>query len=216
MNVAQRKGRRQNPGMCITRGLIRRQAATSSKVPTNTAMARKADGGRSDAGSPDHMLCPAGEPIEAQIPNRSASPKGATLAKRRRSSTSSASRQPVLMGVLASNCLQSSYINPNKRPPCTMADHKDYEVSVFRPISMGNEAATAALVENVPDMNALLAAKLLSEATPENSSLIYCGSAHEAGLVAGRLEAIGFTVKHARFRYASPAQKQSRHLIELS
>jgi len=37
-----------------------------------------------------------------------------------------------------------------------MADNKDYEISVFRPISMGNEAAIAALVENVPDMNAPL------------------------------------------------------------
>jgi hypothetical protein len=80
-----------------------------------------------------------------------------------------------------------------------MANHKDYEVSVFSPISMGKEAAIAALVENVPDMNALLAAKLFPEATSENSSPIYYGSAHEAGLVAGRLETIGFKVKYARF-----------------
>ena len=80
-----------------------------------------------------------------------------------------------------------------------MAIHKDYEVSVFSPISMGTEAATAALAVNVPDMNAPLAAKLLSEATSENSSPVYYGSAHEAGLVVGRLETLGFKVKYARF-----------------
>ena len=80
-----------------------------------------------------------------------------------------------------------------------MADNKDYEVSVFSPISMGNEAAIAALVENVPDMNALLAAKLLSEATSKTPSSIYYGSAHEAGLVAGHLEAMGLKVRHTKF-----------------
>ena len=80
-----------------------------------------------------------------------------------------------------------------------MPIHRDYEVSVFSPILMGNDAATAALAENVPDKNALLAAKLLSEATSENSSPIYYGSAHEAGLVVGRLEALGFKVRYARF-----------------
>ena len=80
-----------------------------------------------------------------------------------------------------------------------MPIHRDYEVSVFRPISMGTKAATAALAVNVPDMNALLAAKLLSEATSENPSPIYYGSVHEAGLVAGRLEAVGFKVEYARF-----------------
>jgi hypothetical protein len=80
-----------------------------------------------------------------------------------------------------------------------MANHKDYEVSVFRPISIGNEAAADALAENVPRMNTLLAVKLLSEATSENPSPIYYGSAHEAGLVVGRLEALGFKVKYARF-----------------
>jgi hypothetical protein len=80
-----------------------------------------------------------------------------------------------------------------------MANHKDYEVSVFRPISIGNEAVADALAENVPRMNTLLAVKLLSEATSENPSPIYYGSAHEAGLVVGRLEALGFKVKYARF-----------------
>jgi len=83
--------------------------------------------------------------------------------------------------------------------PYPMANHKEYEVSVFSPISLGKEAAIAALVENTPNMNAFLAAKLLSEATPEIPSPIYYGSAHEAGLVAGRLEAVGFKVKYARF-----------------
>ena len=80
-----------------------------------------------------------------------------------------------------------------------MANNKDYEVSVFRPISMGNEAAIALLVENVPDMNASMAAKLLSEATLENPSPIYYGSAYEAGLVVGSLEGYGFKVSYAKF-----------------